>query len=128
MNIHGTFCGPKWLSFIWKDGAPPLITRFVKQVLHHHFGDDRILNLHFSTAWPPRFPNLNPSGWRVKKFVQEALAVFEELPTDDDSAASNNSDTDDEDYVENVAQGKNISSDDEEIDDIQGPSTSYPEV
>ncbi|GFX17667.1 hypothetical protein TNCV_474671 [Trichonephila clavipes] len=34
---------------------------------------------------------------RKNLFVQEAFAVFEELPSDDDSAASNNSDTDDED-------------------------------
>ncbi|GFV53341.1 transposable element Tcb1 transposase, partial [Trichonephila clavipes] len=57
-----------------------------------------------------------------------ALAIFEELPSDDDSAASDNSDTNDEDYVENVAQGENISSDDEEIDEIQCPSISQPEV
>ncbi|GFY68481.1 hypothetical protein TNIN_192031 [Trichonephila inaurata madagascariensis] len=60
--------------------------------------------------------------------VQEALAIFEELPSDDDSAASNNKNNDDEDYVENVAQGKNVSSDDEEIYEIQCPSTSQPEV
>ncbi|GFY79483.1 hypothetical protein TNIN_79301 [Trichonephila inaurata madagascariensis] len=58
----------------------------------------------------------------------EALAIFEELPLDDYSAASNNSDTDDEDYVENVAQGENTSSDDEEINEMQCPSTSQPEV
>ncbi|GFS92880.1 hypothetical protein TNCV_1162571 [Trichonephila clavipes] len=49
--------------------------------------------------------------------VQKVLAIFEALPSDDDSAASNNSDTDYEDYVENVPQGENISSDDEEIDE-----------
>ncbi|GFU37268.1 hypothetical protein TNCV_4272651 [Trichonephila clavipes] len=59
--------------------------------------------------------------------VQEPLAVFEELPSDDDSTASNNSDSDEEDYVENVAQGKNISSDDEEINEMQCASTSQPE-
>ncbi|GFY56107.1 hypothetical protein TNIN_444721, partial [Trichonephila inaurata madagascariensis] len=42
-----------------------------------------------------------------------------------DSAASNNSDTDDEDYVESVAQGENISSNDEEMDEVQCP-TSQP--
>ncbi|GFY06051.1 hypothetical protein TNCV_3863551 [Trichonephila clavipes] len=68
--------------------------------------------------YPPLKENLS---------VQEALAILEELPSDDDSAASNNSDTDEE-YVENVAQGENISSDDEEIDEIQCPSTSQPEV
>ncbi|GFY38146.1 hypothetical protein TNIN_235271, partial [Trichonephila inaurata madagascariensis] len=60
--------------------------------------------------------------------VHEALAIFEELPSDDDSAASNNSDTDDEDHVENVAQGENISSDDEKIEEIQCPSTSQLKV
>ncbi|GFU33038.1 hypothetical protein TNCV_4156081 [Trichonephila clavipes] len=43
-----------------------------------------------------------------------------------DSAVSNNSDTHDEDYVENFAQGGNISSDNEDIDKIQCP-TSQPE-
>ncbi|GFY51509.1 hypothetical protein TNIN_438011 [Trichonephila inaurata madagascariensis] len=54
--------------------------------------------------------------------------IFEEFPSDDDSATSNNSDNDDEDYVENVSQGENTSSDDEEIDEIQYPSTSLAEV
>ncbi|GFW47913.1 protein unc-13 homolog 4B [Trichonephila clavipes] len=57
-------------------------------------------------------------------YVQEALAVFEELPSDDDSAAFNNSETDVEGYVKNVAQGENISSSEEEINEIQSPSTS----
>ncbi|GFS86308.1 HTH_Tnp_Tc3_2 domain-containing protein [Trichonephila clavipes] len=38
--------------------------------------------------------------------VQETLAIFEELSSDDDSAVSNNIDTN-EDYVENGAQGVN---------------------
>ncbi|GFY77238.1 hypothetical protein TNIN_283831 [Trichonephila inaurata madagascariensis] len=42
------------------------------------------------------------------------------------SATFNNSDADDEDYVENFAQEENISSsDDEEIDKIQRPSSSH---
>ncbi|GFS47326.1 hypothetical protein TNIN_467301 [Trichonephila inaurata madagascariensis] len=45
------------------------------------------------------------------------------LPSDDDSEASNNSDTVGEDYIENVAKGGNISSD-EEIDEMQCPYTS----
>ncbi|KFM57897.1 hypothetical protein X975_24913, partial [Stegodyphus mimosarum] len=61
--------------------------------------------------------------------VQEALAIFEDLPSDDGSAASNDSDTD-EDYVANFAQEENIisSSDDEEIEELQLPSTSKPKV
>ncbi|GFU50174.1 transposable element Tcb2 transposase [Trichonephila clavipes] len=55
--------------------------------------------------------------------VQETLAIFEELPSDNDSATSNNSDTCDEDYVKNVVLGQNISSDDEKIDGIQCPTS-----
>ncbi|GFW61889.1 hypothetical protein TNCV_4669141 [Trichonephila clavipes] len=67
--------------------------------------------------------------WSNKEIlsVKEAVAVFEELPSHDDSAASNNNDTEDEDDVENVAQEENISSDDEDIYEIQCP-TSQPEV
>ncbi|GFW18683.1 hypothetical protein TNCV_1369371 [Trichonephila clavipes] len=50
-----------------------------------------------------------------------------QFPSDEYSAVSNNSDTDDEDYVENVSQGE-TTSDDEEIDEIQYPSTSPAEV
>ncbi|GFY43079.1 hypothetical protein TNIN_181481 [Trichonephila inaurata madagascariensis] len=60
--------------------------------------------------------------------VQDALAIFEELPSDVGSVASHNRDTDDEDYFEKIIQGVNISSDDEEIDEIRYPSTFQPEV
>ncbi|GFY39815.1 hypothetical protein TNIN_207911 [Trichonephila inaurata madagascariensis] len=57
---------------------------------------------------------------------EKALDIFEELPSDNDLAASNNTDTDDEVYIENFAQEKNIYSDDGEIDEIQ--FTSQPEL
>ncbi|GFY70306.1 hypothetical protein TNIN_162061 [Trichonephila inaurata madagascariensis] len=60
--------------------------------------------------------------------VQETQAIFKELGFDDDSITSYNSDTDDAIYIENVAQGENISSDDEEIDEIQCSSTSQTKV
>ena len=41
-------------------GALPHITCCVKQLLCHHFSDDRIIYHQFSTAWPPRSPTLNP--------------------------------------------------------------------
>ncbi|GFY47183.1 hypothetical protein TNIN_299681 [Trichonephila inaurata madagascariensis] len=66
--------------------------------------------------------------FRKNLSVQGALTIFEELPSDDDSSACNSSDTDYEDYVENLAQKENISSDDEEMDEIQCPSTSQLEV
>ncbi|GFY60126.1 hypothetical protein TNIN_354581 [Trichonephila inaurata madagascariensis] len=67
-------------------------------------------------------------AWNDKILRIGFCYIFEELPSDDDSAASEKSDTNDEDYVENVAQGENISSDDEEIDEIQCPSISQPEI
>ncbi|GFX23780.1 uncharacterized protein TNCV_3597221 [Trichonephila clavipes] len=39
--------------------VPPHIARCVKQVLHHHFGGNRIINRNFPTAWPPRSLDLN---------------------------------------------------------------------
>ncbi|GFR03589.1 hypothetical protein TNCT_625131 [Trichonephila clavata] len=79
------------------------------------------------SLWTRRPENMNFTNSNLcHKY--EALTMFEELPSDNDSAVSNNSDTDDEDCVENVVQGENISSDDEEIDEIQCPSTSQPEV
>ncbi|GFV32953.1 hypothetical protein TNCV_1745951 [Trichonephila clavipes] len=41
--------------------------------------------------------------------VQEEFAVLEELPSDAESEASNNSDTSDGDYIENVGKGEYIS-------------------
>ncbi|GFX81748.1 hypothetical protein TNCV_317521 [Trichonephila clavipes] len=56
---------------------------------------------------------------------RQALAISE-LPSDVDSAASKNSDVDDEDYIQNFAQGENIlSSDDKEINEIQQPSSTF---
>ncbi|GFU40984.1 hypothetical protein TNCV_4645611 [Trichonephila clavipes] len=56
-----------------------------------------------------------PQDDTKKLSVQMDIAIFEELPSDEDSAASNNRGTDNEDYEENVAQGENISLDYEEI-------------
>lgn len=55
--------------------------------------------------------------------VQEALATFEESPSENNSAASSNSD---KDSITNLTQGENIisNSDDNETDDLQHPSTS----
>ena len=43
-----------------QDGTPPHIPRCVKQLLRHHFGDERIISLQFPIALPPRSPDLNP--------------------------------------------------------------------
>ncbi|GFU86465.1 uncharacterized protein TNCV_1418171 [Trichonephila clavipes] len=43
-----------------QDGAPPHITRCVKDVLKHHFTEERVISRHFRHMWPPRSPDLNP--------------------------------------------------------------------
>ncbi|GFW75300.1 transposable element tc3 transposase [Trichonephila clavipes] len=43
-----------------QDGAPPHITRCVKDVLKHHFTEERAMSHQFIHLWPPRSPDLNP--------------------------------------------------------------------
>ncbi|GFT93601.1 uncharacterized protein TNCV_677391 [Trichonephila clavipes] len=43
-----------------QDGAPPHITRCVKDVLKHHFTEERVISHQFRHMWPPRSPDLNP--------------------------------------------------------------------
>ncbi|GFW54124.1 transposable element tc3 transposase [Trichonephila clavipes] len=43
-----------------QDGAPPHITRCVKDVLKHHFTEERVISRHFRHLWPTRSPDINP--------------------------------------------------------------------
>ncbi|GFU32537.1 uncharacterized protein TNCV_1148181 [Trichonephila clavipes] len=43
-----------------QDGAPPHITRCVKDVLKHHFTEERVISGQFRHLWPPRLPDFNP--------------------------------------------------------------------
>ncbi|GFX80324.1 uncharacterized protein TNCV_3930771 [Trichonephila clavipes] len=43
-----------------QDGAPPHITRCVKDVLKHHFKEEHVISHQFRHLWPPRSPDLNP--------------------------------------------------------------------
>ncbi|GBO27846.1 hypothetical protein AVEN_29604-1 [Araneus ventricosus] len=47
-------------TIFMQDDSPPHITTPVKQLLNLQFGNDRIISRHFSTAWSPRSPDLNP--------------------------------------------------------------------
>ncbi|GFU60287.1 uncharacterized protein TNCV_3404331 [Trichonephila clavipes] len=47
-------------TIFMQDGAPPHITRCVKDVLQHHFTEEREMNRQFGHLWPPRSPDLNP--------------------------------------------------------------------
>ncbi|GFW59013.1 uncharacterized protein TNCV_2831191 [Trichonephila clavipes] len=43
-----------------QDGAPPHITRCVKDVLKHRFIEERVISRQIRHMWPPRSPDLNP--------------------------------------------------------------------
>ncbi|GFS73246.1 uncharacterized protein TNCV_4571651 [Trichonephila clavipes] len=43
-----------------QDGAPPHITRCVKDVLKHHFTEERVISRQFLHLRPPRSPEINP--------------------------------------------------------------------
>ncbi|GFT80280.1 uncharacterized protein TNCV_1189571 [Trichonephila clavipes] len=43
-----------------QDGAPPHSTRCVKDVLKHHFTEERVISRQFRHLWSPRSPDLNP--------------------------------------------------------------------
>ncbi|GFU76328.1 hypothetical protein TNCV_285281 [Trichonephila clavipes] len=49
-GVHARRCGKTATTFFMQDGALPHIARCAKQVLHHHFSDDRIISRHFPTA------------------------------------------------------------------------------
>ena len=42
-----------------QDGAPKHMNCFVKQLLHRHFDDEKIISLQFPTAWHLKSPDLN---------------------------------------------------------------------
>ncbi|KFM72655.1 hypothetical protein X975_11268, partial [Stegodyphus mimosarum] len=53
-----------------QDGASPQIAHCVKQVLRHHFSNNRIISRQFPISWPPKSPNLNHCDfwlWRYPK-------------------------------------------------------------
>ncbi|GFW29964.1 uncharacterized protein TNCV_5000041 [Trichonephila clavipes] len=59
-----------------QDGAPPHITRCVKDVLKHHFIEERVISRQIRHLWPPRSPDLNPCDFwlwgHLKQLVSRA--------------------------------------------------------
>ncbi|GBL93012.1 hypothetical protein AVEN_54648-1 [Araneus ventricosus] len=56
-----------------QDGPPPHIATPVKQLLNLHFGNDRIISPYFSTAWPPRSPDLNPCDFWLWGYLKDVV-------------------------------------------------------
>ncbi|GFU78910.1 uncharacterized protein TNCV_307511 [Trichonephila clavipes] len=46
-----------------QDGAPPHITRCVKDVPKHHFTEERVISRQFRHLWPSRSSDLNPCNF-----------------------------------------------------------------
>ena len=47
-------------TIFMQDSGPSHIWRQVKDFLHYHFTDDRVISRAFPMNWPPRSPDLNP--------------------------------------------------------------------
>ncbi|GFX99874.1 uncharacterized protein TNCV_259111 [Trichonephila clavipes] len=62
-----------------QDGAPPHITRCVKDVLKHHFTEERVISRQFRHLWPPRSPDLNPCDFwlwgHLKQLCQKKKVI-----------------------------------------------------
>ncbi|GBM90321.1 hypothetical protein AVEN_116311-1 [Araneus ventricosus] len=53
--------------------SPPLLATPVKQLLNLHFVNDRIISRHFTTAWPPRSPDMNPCDFWLLGYLKDVV-------------------------------------------------------
>ncbi|GBM18011.1 hypothetical protein AVEN_238403-1 [Araneus ventricosus] len=60
-------------TIFMQNGAPPHIETPVKQQLNMCFGKDRIISRHFTTAWPPLSPNLNPCDFWLWGYLKDVV-------------------------------------------------------
>ncbi|GFT07403.1 transposable element tc3 transposase [Trichonephila clavipes] len=57
-----------------QDGAPPHITRCVKNVLKHHFAAEHVISRQFLHLWPPRSPDLNPCDFWLWGYLRQLVS------------------------------------------------------
>ena len=57
-----------------QDGAPPHIVRCVKQLLHRHLVDERIISRQLPTAWLPRSPDLNTCDFWLLGYLKSMVS------------------------------------------------------
>ncbi|GFV71675.1 uncharacterized protein TNCV_3534651 [Trichonephila clavipes] len=55
-------------------GAPPHITRCVKDVLKHHFTEERVISCQFLHLRPPRSPDLNPCDFWLWSHLRQLVS------------------------------------------------------
>ncbi|GFT35979.1 uncharacterized protein TNCV_4342891 [Trichonephila clavipes] len=56
-----------------RDGATPHVGRRVKALISANFGDNSVISRHFSDAWPPRSPYLNPCDFWLWGFLNDSV-------------------------------------------------------
>ena len=56
-----------------EDGTPSLIARCSKLLLNLYFGEDKIISRQYSTAWPRRFPHLNPYDFWLRRCIKTMI-------------------------------------------------------
>ncbi|GFX94615.1 uncharacterized protein TNCV_3088441 [Trichonephila clavipes] len=66
-------------TIFMQDGAPPHISRRVKDLLRRSFGDDHVLSHHFHHAWPPSSPDLSPCDYWLWVYLKSQ--VYRDRPT-----------------------------------------------
>ncbi|GFV39648.1 transposable element tc3 transposase [Trichonephila clavipes] len=59
-----------------QDGAPPHITRCVKDVLKDHFTEERVISRQIRHLWPPRLPDLNPCDFLLWGHLKQLFLGF----------------------------------------------------
>ncbi|GFY09453.1 transposable element tc3 transposase [Trichonephila clavipes] len=70
-----------------QNGAPPHITRCVKDVLKHHFTEERVISRQFLHLRPPRSPDLNPCDFWLWGHLRQMVSCHQPrtLPDLEDS-------------------------------------------
>ncbi|GFT87386.1 uncharacterized protein TNCV_413741 [Trichonephila clavipes] len=59
-----------------QDGAPPHITRCDKDVLKHHFTEERVISRQFLHLRPPRSPDPNPWDFWLWGHLRQLVSVI----------------------------------------------------
>ncbi|GIY04097.1 hypothetical protein CDAR_543321 [Caerostris darwini] len=66
-----------------QDGTPLHVAKTLKQLLKRHFGNDRIISLHFPTTCPSRSPDINLCDfWLVLKLKARITLHINNLQRD----------------------------------------------
>lgn len=63
-------------TIFMQDGAPSHTATETKQLLHKHFGDDKVISKGFPMAWPPYSPDLTPCDFWFWDLIKSSVYFF----------------------------------------------------